>query len=104
MGRQLPFDEATLSAATGGLEALLLSRLLLHTDGREGVAQPLVADNYALWRGSAVLRERTSGGFMSYRMVCNHSDWVAAIAGLAGAMFDNPAGSALIVARAQSTR
>ncbi len=36
------------------------------------------------------LTGHSNGGFMSYRMACDHSDWVAAIAGLAGAMFDNP--------------
>jgi polyhydroxybutyrate depolymerase len=33
----------------------------------------------------------SNGGFMAYRMACDHSDLVAAIGGLAGAMFDNPA-------------
>lgn len=32
----------------------------------------------------------SNGGFMSYRMACDHSDVVAAIASLAGATFDNP--------------
>ncbi len=33
----------------------------------------------------------SNGGFMSYRMACDHSEWVAAIGGLAGAMFNDPA-------------
>jgi hypothetical protein len=45
-----------LPAGAGSLEALLLSRLLLHTDVREGVSQPLVADDDALWRGRGVSR------------------------------------------------
>jgi polyhydroxybutyrate depolymerase len=32
----------------------------------------------------------SNGGFMSYRMACDHPDVVAAIASLAGATFDNP--------------
>ena len=33
----------------------------------------------------------SNGGFMSYRMACDHADAIAAIATLAGASFDNPA-------------
>jgi polyhydroxybutyrate depolymerase len=32
----------------------------------------------------------SNGGFMSYRMACDHADTVAAIASLAGATFDDP--------------
>src|SRR5690606_4959263 len=32
----------------------------------------------------------SNGSFMSYRMACDHADRVAAIAGLAGAMWDDP--------------
>ena len=32
----------------------------------------------------------SNGGFMSYRMACDHADSVAAIVSLAGATFDNP--------------
>ncbi|MBC03389.1 MAG: hypothetical protein CMJ34_08830 [Phycisphaerae bacterium] len=32
----------------------------------------------------------SNGGFMSYRMACDHSDLIASIASLAGATFDNP--------------
>jgi polyhydroxybutyrate depolymerase len=33
----------------------------------------------------------SNGGFMSYRMACDHADVVAAIASFAGATYDNPA-------------
>jgi polyhydroxybutyrate depolymerase len=33
----------------------------------------------------------SNGGFMSYRMACDHSEMVAAVASLAGATFDRPA-------------
>ncbi len=33
----------------------------------------------------------SNGGFMAYRMVCDHADLVAAIASFAGATFDSPA-------------
>lgn len=33
----------------------------------------------------------SNGAFMSYRMACDHSDQIAAIAGLAGAMYENVA-------------
>lgn len=33
----------------------------------------------------------SNGGFMSYRMACDHSDWVASIASLAGATFEDSA-------------
>jgi polyhydroxybutyrate depolymerase len=33
----------------------------------------------------------SNGGFMSYRMACDHADTIAAIASLAGAMTDTPA-------------
>jgi len=33
----------------------------------------------------------SNGGFMSYRMACDHADLIAAVASLAGATFDNPA-------------
>lgn len=36
----------------------------------------------------------SNGGFMSYRMACDHADLVAAIASMAGATFDNPASCA----------
>ena len=32
----------------------------------------------------------SNGGFMSYRMACDHADLIASIASLAGATFDNP--------------
>jgi len=32
----------------------------------------------------------SNGGFMSYRMACDHADTIAAIASLAGATFDDP--------------
>ncbi len=32
----------------------------------------------------------SNGGFMSYRMACDHADKIAGIASLAGAMFDDP--------------
>ena len=32
----------------------------------------------------------SNGGFMSYRMACDHSDWVASITSLAGATFFDP--------------
>jgi polyhydroxybutyrate depolymerase len=31
----------------------------------------------------------SNGGFMAYRMACEHADWVASVAGLAGATFKN---------------
>jgi polyhydroxybutyrate depolymerase len=36
----------------------------------------------------------SNGGFMSYRMACDHADAVAAFASLAGAMFDDPSSCA----------
>lgn len=33
----------------------------------------------------------SNGGFMAYRMACDHADQIAAIVSLAGAMFDDPA-------------
>jgi polyhydroxybutyrate depolymerase len=40
------------------------------------------------------LAGHSNGGFMSYRMACDHADTIAAIASLAGATFDNPAACA----------
>lgn len=36
----------------------------------------------------------SNGGFMSYRMACDHADWVASIASLAGATFEDEANCA----------
>lgn len=37
------------------------------------------------------LTGHSNGGFMSYRMACDHSETIAAIAGLAGATWEDPA-------------
>ncbi len=49
----------------------------------------LIGSSYSV--SDVYLVGHSNGGFMSYRMACDHSDRITAIAGLAGATFLNPA-------------
>ncbi|MEE2895909.1 MAG: alpha/beta fold hydrolase [Planctomycetota bacterium] len=49
-----------------------------------------VVERRAVDPGSIHVVGHSNGGFMSYRMACDHADLVASIASLAGATFDDP--------------
>ncbi len=53
-----------------------------------------VADGWSVDPGRVSVVGHSNGGFMSYRMACDHADLVAAIVSLAGATFDDPAACA----------
>jgi len=50
-----------------------------------------VSADYNVDPSSIFLAGHSNGGFMSYRMACQHADTIAAIASLAGATFADPA-------------
>lgn len=50
-----------------------------------------VSNQYAIDPRRIFITGHSNGGFMSYRMACDHADIVAAIASLAGATFNDPA-------------
>ncbi len=52
----------------------------------ERIRQALTIDSDRIW-----LAGHSNGGFMSYRMACDHSEIIAGIVSLAGATFDDPA-------------
>lgn len=49
-----------------------------------------IIDERSVDLGSIHVVGHSNGGFMSYRMACDHADLVASIASLAGATFDDP--------------
>jgi len=49
-----------------------------------------VIDEYSVDLDSIHVVGHSNGGFMSYRMACDHADLISSIASLAGATFDNP--------------
>lgn len=54
-----------------------------------GLIEQVVAE-YPVDLDSIHVVGHSNGGFMSYRMACDHADLIASIASLAGATFDNP--------------
>ncbi len=59
-----------------------------------GYLRALIADiskHYEVDAKRIYFMGHSNGGFMSYRMACDHADIVAGIAGLAGAMYPDPA-------------
>lgn len=49
-----------------------------------------IATKYAVDRKRVYLFGHSNGGFMAYRMACEHADQIAAVASLAGAMWLDP--------------